>query len=338
VICAAIGLNDPGDGRRWGRRNAHRSGRRRHCKDITSHALDGAADVFWLGRWRGVCPPDAWSETAAQSKAEGLSHACAIRLRNTRIGFACSSLTRRAPRVSRVTTASRPRCPRAVRRAVARSCTAKTSVPPSASASVYVIVISPRIAGSVVSNSTTSTTCSFVKRWHVLVGAILSAVSMAVTGDVAGVQRSDQALGAQYPRLERQGRHASCCGAAKPSTKGEPQCSRSKASHSPLQSPSPPPQPAGRAPIPCRPAQTSPRPGGLPDERRNQRSRDRQPAQCRFPEPRDPSAFDERRDRRWRGGQPAQRRLQSSVAPRHWATKDEINAAESGSPDSVDNK
>src|SRR5216683_56647 len=34
------------------------------------------------------------------------------------------------------------------------SCTARTSVPPSASASVYVMLISPRSAGSVVSNST----------------------------------------------------------------------------------------------------------------------------------------------------------------------------------------
>ena len=42
-----------------------------------------------------------------------------------------------------------------------RSCMAMTSVPPSASASVIVIVISPCSAGSVVSNSTTSTTCSF---------------------------------------------------------------------------------------------------------------------------------------------------------------------------------
>ena len=34
-------------------------------------------------------------------------------------------------------------------------------------------------------------TLALGQRWHVLVGAILSAVSMAVTGDVAGVQRSD---------------------------------------------------------------------------------------------------------------------------------------------------
>lgn len=37
-------------------------------------------------------------------------------------------------------------------------CTATTTVPPSASTSAIVIVISPRIVGSVVSNSTTSTT------------------------------------------------------------------------------------------------------------------------------------------------------------------------------------
>ena len=41
------------------------------------------------------------------------------------------------------------------------SCTASTSVPPSASESPIVIVISPRSAGSAVSNSTTSTTRSF---------------------------------------------------------------------------------------------------------------------------------------------------------------------------------
>src|SRR5207237_8496589 len=41
------------------------------------------------------------------------------------------------------------------------SCTATRSVPPSASTSAIVIVISPCSAGSVVSNSTTSTTCSF---------------------------------------------------------------------------------------------------------------------------------------------------------------------------------
>src|SRR5205823_6169946 len=41
-----------------------------------------------------------------------------------------------------------------------RSCTARRSVPPSASASVIVIVISPCRAGSDVSNSTASTTSS----------------------------------------------------------------------------------------------------------------------------------------------------------------------------------
>jgi PadR family transcriptional regulator PadR len=41
------------------------------------------------------------------------------------------------------------------------SCTAVSSVPPSESASEIVIVISPRIAGSVASNSSTSTICSF---------------------------------------------------------------------------------------------------------------------------------------------------------------------------------
>ena len=40
------------------------------------------------------------------------------------------------------------------------SCTTRTSVPPSASVSVVVSVISPRRPGSAVSNSTTSTTCS----------------------------------------------------------------------------------------------------------------------------------------------------------------------------------
>ncbi len=37
-------------------------------------------------------------------------------------------------------------------------------------------------------------------------------------------------------------------------------------------------------------------------------------------------------------GNPNSVDFRSRVAPRHWATKDEINAAESGSPDSVGNK
>ncbi len=58
------------------------------------------------------------------------------------------------------------------------SCTARISVPPSTSTSVVVIVISPRSAASVVSNSITSTTCSFdtsfAKRpWYVSVCAVV---------------------------------------------------------------------------------------------------------------------------------------------------------------------
>src|SRR5688572_23240311 len=66
------------------------------------------------------------------------------------------------------------------------SCTARISVPPSASASEIVIVISPRSAGSVVSNSTTSTTRSFAtsfrkRPWYVSVCAVVLPVPVAAS-------------------------------------------------------------------------------------------------------------------------------------------------------------
>jgi hypothetical protein len=61
-----------------------------------------------------------------------------------------------------------------------------TSVPPSASASAIVIVISPRSAGSAVSNSTTSTIRSFgtsvTKRpWYVSVCAVVLPVPVGAS-------------------------------------------------------------------------------------------------------------------------------------------------------------
>src|SRR6266853_2298727 len=66
------------------------------------------------------------------------------------------------------------------------SCTASRSVPPSRSASVIVIVTSPRSVGSLVSNSSNSTICSFgtsfTKRpWYVSVCAVVLPVPVSAS-------------------------------------------------------------------------------------------------------------------------------------------------------------
>src|SRR5712664_19738 len=78
------------------------------------------------------------------------------------------------------------------------SCTARRSVPPSASASAIVIVISPSSAGSVASNSTTSTTCSLGTSFTKRVG-----LSCRLAGAGRGVVRERDPERAAFAGVER---------------------------------------------------------------------------------------------------------------------------------------
>ena|SRR5215510_1173447 len=108
--------------------------------------------------------------------------------------------TRRARRAGRATNAIPVRLSALDRLGDSPSCTAVTTVPPSASATVVVIINSPCSAGSALSNSTTSTTCSFgtsiTKRpWYVSVRARFTDAGGRLVGDYPGREGARVAIG-----------------------------------------------------------------------------------------------------------------------------------------------